>query len=284
MKREDNILPDVSFGLGPSKIDWRAIADDFDPDDEELETTPQDIIDLLGFDPKELEQEEKQIGVLSILKGGPGSGNFGHGGRPGEVGGSSSAGGQETDIPALRVGQTEIRVQENVATPTWKRSLETKAAAELKRVASLGGKVSTILSNRPVKHILFTSQEGMNSFVSTGEVKGSLKGLYDASQIWMSSSTLIGEGFKGLAGGSGSDYTLRHEMGHHLYRYIGINAKTDFMTSVWMKGKIAGRVSRYAKTNIEECFCESFARYTSPKHKEGLPKEVTDFMKEHLKI
>lgn len=282
MKREDNILPDVSFGLGPSKIDWRAIADDFDPDDEEMETTPQDVIDLLGFDPKELEQEEKQIGVLSILKGGAGSGNFGHAGRPGEVGGSSSEGG-DTAPAELRVGETDIRVQEGVANPSWKRDLENGVKKELKRMYGIGGKVKTILENRPIKHVLFTSQEGMNSF-DVGTVKGSLKGLYDAAQIWMSSSTLIGEGFKGLAGGSGSDYTFRHELGHHLYRYIGMNAKTDFMTSVWMNGNKAGKISRYAKTNIEECFCEAFARYTSPKFKEGLPKEVNEFMKDHLKI
>lgn len=37
---------------------------------------------------------EKQVGLSSIFKGGPGSGNFGHAGRPGEVGGSGEGGGE----------------------------------------------------------------------------------------------------------------------------------------------------------------------------------------------
>lgn len=34
---------------------------------------------------------------LCVADGGPGSGNFGHGGRPGEIGGSSSSGGGATE-------------------------------------------------------------------------------------------------------------------------------------------------------------------------------------------
>jgi hypothetical protein len=42
---------------------------------------------------KALEAVEKA--VKRVIKGGPGSGNFGHAGRPGEVGGSASGGGGE---------------------------------------------------------------------------------------------------------------------------------------------------------------------------------------------
>ena len=52
----DNELPDIWFGeVGERGIDWRTLPDEVDPDDEEMEQTPQDVIDLLGFDPKELE-------------------------------------------------------------------------------------------------------------------------------------------------------------------------------------------------------------------------------------
>jgi len=80
-----SVLPEVHFGkVGEPLPDWRGrggpMADD-DPDDEILETTPDDVIGILGFDPREFQRGEK---------GGEGSGNFGHSGRPGEVGGSSS--------------------------------------------------------------------------------------------------------------------------------------------------------------------------------------------------
>jgi hypothetical protein len=41
------------------QVDWRKDAKltDFGPDDEELAQTPQDVIDVLGFDPKELFSE-----------------------------------------------------------------------------------------------------------------------------------------------------------------------------------------------------------------------------------
>jgi hypothetical protein len=41
----------------PQTIDWRkeVSATDFDPDDNELEHTPVDVIAALGFDPKDEE-------------------------------------------------------------------------------------------------------------------------------------------------------------------------------------------------------------------------------------
>lgn len=47
-------LPDVHFGSADDKpVDWREATPDSTPDDDvELEQTPQDVIDMLGFDPK----------------------------------------------------------------------------------------------------------------------------------------------------------------------------------------------------------------------------------------
>jgi hypothetical protein len=51
-------MPDVHFGkVGGSGVDWRKI-DDPDPDDEELEVTPANVIAMLGFDPKEFSEED----------------------------------------------------------------------------------------------------------------------------------------------------------------------------------------------------------------------------------
>ena len=47
---------DIHFGeVGSALPDWRASQEsDEDPDDEELDETPEDVIAVLGFDPKEL--------------------------------------------------------------------------------------------------------------------------------------------------------------------------------------------------------------------------------------
>jgi hypothetical protein len=83
-------FPNVHFGkVREEDIDWRNMPEDIDPDDELLDKTPDDVIGMLGFDPREFLEEAKG------LKGGSGSGNYGHSGRPGEVGGSGEGGGSE---------------------------------------------------------------------------------------------------------------------------------------------------------------------------------------------
>ena len=49
---------DVHFGeVDEEEPDWREeLEEETDPDDEELEYTPQDVIDILGFDPKEFSE------------------------------------------------------------------------------------------------------------------------------------------------------------------------------------------------------------------------------------
>ena len=45
-------LPDVHFGSITAKPkDWRAETPEADPDDEELTTTPPEVVKILGFDP-----------------------------------------------------------------------------------------------------------------------------------------------------------------------------------------------------------------------------------------
>ena len=49
-------LPNVKYGtVDAAKIDWRNQPDPIDPDDDELDETPPDVIAMLGFDPKELQ-------------------------------------------------------------------------------------------------------------------------------------------------------------------------------------------------------------------------------------
>jgi hypothetical protein len=83
---------DVHFGsVIDKKVNWRDVLTADEPDDdEELDFTPEDVIGILGFDPKIFsEEEEKSIGLDLIFKiGNARSGNRGHEGRPGQVGGS----------------------------------------------------------------------------------------------------------------------------------------------------------------------------------------------------
>ena len=78
--------PEVYFGTA-KELRLPELPDDPepDPDDELLEVTPEDVVDMLGFDPLELLEESE--------KGGAGSGNRGHAGRPGQVGGSAPGSG-----------------------------------------------------------------------------------------------------------------------------------------------------------------------------------------------
>ncbi len=50
-------LPEVHFGTADAKpIDWRKTPPERDPDDEELEVTPPDVVRMLGFDPRNVVQ------------------------------------------------------------------------------------------------------------------------------------------------------------------------------------------------------------------------------------
>lgn len=51
---------DVHFEkVDEDEPDWRnELPEEIDPDDEELDVTPQDVIDILGFDPKEFSDEK----------------------------------------------------------------------------------------------------------------------------------------------------------------------------------------------------------------------------------
>ena len=104
---------DVYFGpVTDEEIDWRKeLADVDEPDDDESRPTDPDVIGILGFDPmEEFDKEEGGKKELNewLTKGGRGSGNFGHEGRPGEVGGSGEERTSRGHLPLKRnLRQTE---------------------------------------------------------------------------------------------------------------------------------------------------------------------------------
>lgn len=52
-------MPDLHFGRADAPpLDWRKYKDDSPDDDEELEETPPSIVEMLGFDPRTLDDDE----------------------------------------------------------------------------------------------------------------------------------------------------------------------------------------------------------------------------------
>jgi HK97 family phage portal protein len=79
-----------------------------------------------------------------------------------------------------------------------------------------------------------------------------------------------------------------HEMGHHLY--YGKLLKSSTMKEQWQKyfesnkSTLGRSVSKYAQTNSNEAFAESWSLYASNMNKSLLPQEITNFFDKLLKI
>ena len=59
----EDFFGDIWFGDElANDVAWRDFPDDEDPDDELLNKTPEDVIGILGFDPKEFEEKLKEKG------------------------------------------------------------------------------------------------------------------------------------------------------------------------------------------------------------------------------
>ena len=81
----------VDFSDKPA--DWRKRLKDDKPDYDDYAPTEDWVVAMLGFDPDDeftVEEGGKKELTEWLTKGGSGSGNFNHAGRPGEVGGSGS--------------------------------------------------------------------------------------------------------------------------------------------------------------------------------------------------
>ena len=54
----EDFFGDIWFGNKfANNVDWRQFEDDEDPDDELLVKTPDDVLGMLGFDPRELDEK-----------------------------------------------------------------------------------------------------------------------------------------------------------------------------------------------------------------------------------
>ncbi len=190
-----------------------------------------------------LPEEEERIA------GGPGSGNFGHAGRPGAVGGSGEGGGKlgNGGAPSPRLvgsGGTSQRL-------TAQRITSTLRSTELPKGAATGMKKIEIHDN-------LDTPKDVAAGLSTA-------GWYDA---WGKNAGVLK-----INGADPDNATeVLHEIGHHVHLAKLDSASSDEWASISRKGK-AARISAYARTNTGEHFSEAFQAYArGGAHREKLRK------------
>lgn len=100
--------------------------------------------------------------ITSEMDGGPGSGNFGHGGRPGKTGGSLPKSSSEAINNAIKEGRISTKLD------TAKQSKHTKGSARYNKAIARGDHVSTIdLSDKDIQKII-DSNSGKGTAYSNG--------------------------------------------------------------------------------------------------------------------
>jgi hypothetical protein len=74
---------------------------------------------------------KEQLSAEAIIKGGPGSGHYGHSGRPGEIGGSGEGGGDTSHVDRIRIhGNGVVMHDLHTLTPEEVRAQLKKLPAE----------------------------------------------------------------------------------------------------------------------------------------------------------
>jgi uncharacterized protein YjbI with pentapeptide repeats len=211
---------------------------------------------------------EKRPRVL----GGSGSGNFGHVGRPGEVGGSGE--------------QVEFDIQSK----DWRvNSVKSKATSEISRITKMG-----------------FSFPDLRVRIKDGVLGADRVGDYEDGTIQLGTKqeSRFGEVSRKFTVGEGRSVVdaspagvIRHEVGHHIesnYRVAdssfadavkqGMSKEgLDFSKSSDRRAFLSDSISTYASSNLEEAFCEAFCAYTHQNYGETtnrLPSEIEKVFEE----
>jgi hypothetical protein len=240
------------------------------------------------------------IGMVDY--GGPGSGNFGHKGRPGKVGGSSSGSGGKhlrgkknaPSAVADAKATTAKAIREGV--PKAHRDLTVKLRCKVsydgfedKDQGALLNQLKTIDSAVDEIKKVFPSIDPqlkmvqIENSVTLSKVKASgsygmfqprTKSIHLATGYISTKKPELDVGKESFAVGTDLASTFRHEYGHAVMDSYRLN------THAWysIKKPGASNISAYAGMSKSECFAEAFSAYTSPKYKKGmLPKATEQF-------
>jgi len=156
--------------------------------------------------------------IAAGLKGGQGSGNFGHAGRPGEVGGSGSGGGVDA-IPITSSREStpdEIKATSELLMPsTIKPTIEQRKhiKVELDKLQRAGGILPTEMS---------IVQSGTENVVTGAMALGE-------GRVALGPGFFAVQGTKYLGGGAG---IVAHEMGHLLFSRL-LPDERQLLTDHW---------------------------------------------------
>lgn len=212
------------------------------------------------------------------IKGGPGSGNFGHAGRPGEVGGSAPQGGMAAGIdPELRKRIEGIVVFRGKPPSEYDRESAIKAICE-----AVGRQ--TALGFDPLKGIETISVSETNAdferdcfsrlWESLPESARSDKEHIDKMRLMMpnvvaeyedaSRTVYLRPIVDGKSYSSGGEYTalledtMLHECGHAVYHTA---IKRSYWDSAFRYKKGFDRLTTYSRRSASEAFAESYSAF-----------------------
>jgi len=233
-----------------------------------------------------------------LAKGGAGSGDYGHEGRPGEVGGSSSEGGVESIRSSTDLSKelsekygVHIHVADGVS-PQRADAIISHSHAVISSLSDssplvaqslrqsaygAGGLKIEILKGKMV----WSEEHQENAFATYQKETNTLKIASGLNTSGASAAPHIGNQYN-----VGTDFrtVMSHEIGHAVSGKIVMEAHKQGIAltgkelfdskskDYWRSG-----VSKYSAKNSRELMAESFAAYTHPGYGQtkGLPKEIT---------
>lgn len=267
----------------------------------------------LGLSPEQLDQVQnpnkyingKKIipGTEPTTHGGAGSGNFGHTGRPGSVGGSGSGwvgivSTSKKDI-ASAVAQIQ-KVVPSFTTINVNKAADQKRAVEI--INTVGSELTRLSNDHPMLNKLFNSsffnitRLGIHPESVMGNADGSFATTSVGGILKLStSSKSVGDhttsepfAVGGFTIGSGHLASIfRHELGHALYKVPEVkdswssfldsrlpsgsyDKQTGDFKTIIAKDWITQTLSKYGATNANEAHSEAFAAYTARQHSDKL--------------
>jgi hypothetical protein len=236
--------------------------------------------------------------LIIVKKGGSGSGDFGHSGRPGEVGGSSGGHGSSSEkilstettrygscwrkLKNLSKDTTFFIIDKGDLSPT-KLSQAAAMRTEYDRIA----KSFPVVSASGVSEVHLQSEEehegekfaqGVTGVTITAFGTVNIHAQDDAP---VSDNYILGrKGNKGQSGVVDASLTgaFRHEIGH-MVAYSHEQTFAEFKGIVTKLGRtyLGKNVSTYgSKQGADELFAEAFSAFTHTNYSGDLPKEIDD--------
>jgi hypothetical protein len=196
--------------------------------------------------------EKPALKLWTEVKGGEGSGNFNHAGRPGQVGGSGEGGaspllGGRSSSTGSESGKSETKVINGVKVRFHGGSLSSKSMENVKKAIGsvpkrdMRGLIQINVRNDDKLYEVTRNGKRYRA-LGTWEAKGSNKGIIEIAAL-----------------DSKMEYNLTHEIGHNAYHNL-ITPNNRLEWNIYYLGKGKSEMpTGYAKTSESEGFAESYA-------------------------